>query len=105
MPPKVMDEVVTGRPIGDLAGEPVAPFARTAVHFEDMCLDVMREIIAAVGFERRVHGAFGRRVVAGFLMGKGPDALEAVIARKVGGPAGRETVRLFEDLVRLVVAE
>src|SRR6185437_13974011 len=71
----------------------------------DVCLDVMREVVGRITFERRVHRAFRTFGVANLLMGKGPDGLGAIIAWQVGGPAGRNAVGLFQYWLRLAVSE
>src|SRR5580700_8600743 len=101
----MMDQLVAERPVGGLAGQPMAALARPALHLQHMRLDVMGEVVGAVLFDYLIDGALGARGVAGLLMGKGPDRPEQIVARQFRRPARGQAVGLLQDLRGLAMPE
>ncbi len=79
----MVDQVVAGGPVWDLQFQPVAALARAAVHFQHVRLDVMREVVGSVMFQRGIDRTFGGGIVAGLFVCEGPDALQHVVPWQV----------------------
>ncbi|HEX5325742.1 MAG TPA: hypothetical protein VFW75_03650 [Acetobacteraceae bacterium] len=105
VPPQMVDQIVAKVPMRHLAGQPVAAFLHAAISVEHMRLDVVGEVVGAIGCQCCVECRFGGGGVADFLVGEGPDGLKAVMSGNVGAPGRRQAICLLQDRGCLAMAK